>query len=270
MAFEYPIGLDVRWSPQKPEFAAAANSVSLLMPYLEPYVVASVRSALPELDDDLRGRTEQYLRQELQHHRQHRRFNDEVVRTYPALRHVESWMQRTYRWLNRTRSQRFNVAYAAGFEAVAFNAARWVDRHVEELFVDTDPVPTTLLLWHLAEEVEHKSVAFDVYQAIGGTRRTYALATVLAMVMLAWFALCGTLTMLAADRRLFSPVTHWRMFRWTFSFTFDLLPSVLVSTLPGHHPSNLRDPEWMTTWLRQFDPDTGTLPTWQPGSYWAA
>jgi len=268
VAFEYPADVNVRWSPRRPEFAASANSVSLLMPYMEPYVVASVRSALPDLDDDLRERTEHYLRQELQHHRQHRRFNDELVSAYPGLRRVESWMQRSYRWLARTRSRPFSVAYAAGFEAVAFNAARWVDRRADELFADADPLPTTLLLWHLAEEVEHKSVAFDVYEAIGGTRRTYAVASIVAMVMLAWFSLLGTLTMLAADRRLLSPVTHWRMTRWTFSFTFDLLPAILVSALPGHHPSRLRDPAWMSAWLRQFDPDTGTLPEWQPETAW--
>src|SRR6185295_18788330 len=49
LAFEYPDGMDPAWSPRRPEFAYAANAVSLIMPFAEPYFVKSVRSALPQL-----------------------------------------------------------------------------------------------------------------------------------------------------------------------------------------------------------------------------
>ena len=34
----------------------------------------------------------------------------------------------------------------------------------------------------------------------------------------------------------------------------------MVSALPGHHPSDLADPIWLSSWLTHFDPETGTLP----------
>jgi predicted metal-dependent hydrolase len=160
--FAYPADLDPAWSPRLPEFACAANSVSLLMPYAEPYFVKSVRSALPLLDDARRAEAEAYIRQEAQHHAQHRRFNDLVVAAYPRLARLEDWMRRTYGWLSRTRSQKFNLAFAAGSETIAFTIARWSDEHLDPFFAGADPVPATLFLWHLAEEVEHKSAAFDV------------------------------------------------------------------------------------------------------------
>lgn len=49
--FEYPPDFDPAWNPRLPDFACAANSVSLLMPSAEPYFVKSVRSAFPLLDD---------------------------------------------------------------------------------------------------------------------------------------------------------------------------------------------------------------------------
>ena len=100
-----------------------------------------------------------------------------VAARYPRLARVEGWMRRTYGWLGRTRSQRFNLAFAAGSETIAFTLARWTEEHLGELFTGADPVPTTLFLWHLAEEVEHKSAAFDVYEAIDGSRLRYAFAT---------------------------------------------------------------------------------------------
>ncbi len=39
------------WHPTKPEFAAARNSLSLGMPYGEPYVIAAVRSVLGDMDE---------------------------------------------------------------------------------------------------------------------------------------------------------------------------------------------------------------------------
>ena len=258
--FEYPADLEVRWNPRRPEFASVANAASLLMPYIEPYVVKSVRSALDDLSPELRVRTEGYLKQELQHHVQHRRFNDLVVARYPRMTRFEGWMRRTFAWLSATRSRSFNLAFAAGFETVAYSSARWTDEHLDELFEGADPVPATLLLWHLAEEVEHKTVAFDVYDEAGGGRWMYGAGMVASFVLLAWFTLIGTMMMLFADRRFFRPVTHFRLFKWSLSLVFEIVPNMLASAMPGHHPSDFNDPPFLTTWLRTYDPTTGTIP----------
>ena len=258
--FEYPDDTNPAWSPRFPEFAAAVNSVSLLMPFAEPYFVRSVRSALPQLDDELRAQAETYLKQELQHHVQHRKFNSLVTQRYPKVVRVEGWMRRTYAWLSHTRSQKFNLAFAAASETIAYSLARWTDRHVDQLFIGADPVPTTLFLWHLAEEVEHKTSAYDVYEAIDGSRLRYALAMFVTFSLLAWFTTIATLTMLHQDHRAFYPVTYFRLFRWSMSFAFTLLPTMLASSLPGHHPSQFADPLWLSAWLRQYDPETGLMP----------
>ncbi len=119
-------------------------------------------------------------------------------------------------------------------------------------------MPTTLFLWHLAEEVEHKSSASDVYEAVDGSKLRYAFAMVLGTVLLGWFAWLAALVMLRDDGRLFRPVSHWRLFRWSLSLAFELFPSMLVSALPGHRPADFADPILLTTWLRQYDPATAS------------
>ena len=64
--------------PHKPEFAYAANSVSLMMPYAEPHFIKAAHHFLPELEPELRQRTKDYIRQETQHHVEHKRFNKMV------------------------------------------------------------------------------------------------------------------------------------------------------------------------------------------------
>jgi len=263
--FEYPDDLDPAWNRRFPEFAFAANSVSLIMPYAEPYFVKSVRSALPDLDPALTARTEDYLRQELGHHVQHRRFNDVIGHHYPKILRIENWMRRTYGWLSRTRSQRFNLAFAAGSETIAYAIARWTDTHLGELYDGADPVAATMFLWHLAEEVEHKSVAFDVFAEIDGSRWRYFRAMSLSFVILAWFTIIATISMLRAEHRFWRPATWIHLIKWSMSLSFEILPDMLVSAMPGHHPDDFTDPALLSSWLGYFDPDTGTLPVWTPG-----
>ncbi len=49
----HPDDVDPAWNPRRPELSFAADAVSLLMPYAEPYFVRTVRRAVPELDPPL-------------------------------------------------------------------------------------------------------------------------------------------------------------------------------------------------------------------------
>ena len=239
-----------------------ANAVSMMMPHAEPYVVGAIRKTLPSLDPDLADETARYLAQEQQHHRQHRRFNDRLIAEAPYLARFDRVVARAFRILRRWGSDRFAVAFAAGFETVAYASARWVEARLGQLFTSADPTSSSIFLWHLAEEVEHKTVAHDVYWAAHGSRRTYIAGLVTSMVLLGLVASIGTIQLLWHQRRLHRPVAHWRMARWTVSFLFELLPAMAVSALPGHHPSDLADPPFFELWLRDVDPEGGTVPLW--------
>lgn len=258
--FELPPTLDTSWQPRFPEFAAAANAVSLLMPHVEPYVVASVRAALDELDEPLQGRARAWCAQEAAHHGQHRRLNDALIAATPALSGIDRWAGRTYGWLGRRRSTRWSLAFAAGFETSAFALARWSERHVRTLFDGAEPTVASLFLWHLAEEVEHKEVAFDVDRAVGGRGWRHLVAGGLSLVLLSWFTLLGTVVQLWSSRRIWSPVAWWRLLRWSISVAFEVLPDLVVSATPGHHPSQFSDPVLVRTWLDGFDETLGQNP----------
>jgi uncharacterized protein len=265
VGFEYPATLPVVWTPRFPELSAAANGVSLLMPHVEPYVVRSVRAQLDGLAPQPRAEAEAFIGQELRHHAQHRRFNDLLIAQVPGLARLDGWMRRTYRWLSR-RSPRFGLAFAAGSETVAFAIARWTESHVRRLFDGADAQVTTLFLWHLAEEVEHKSVAFDVYEASGGGRLRYLFAALCSVALLSWFTFLSVLVLLHHQRRLWQPVAWWRLLVWGISLAFEVLPDLFVSALPSHHPDDFVDPGLLTTWLAQYDPDRATMPLWWTGT----
>ena len=254
VTFALPDAESLVWS-EKPELAIAANSVSLLMPFVEPYVVRSIRAVVGDIaDPELRAQAGGFVRQEAQHQAQHRSLNQLLSARYTGIGRVESWMDTSYRFVERHTSNKFGVAFAAGFETVAFCAARWVDRYADDVLNNADPRGASLFLWHLAEEVEHKTVAPDVYRAIGGKRPMYAAAMLLSAVLLAWFSILGVLTMFWHERRLFRPIAHLRMFFWSLTFLFVLFPVMAVSILPGHDPRDLADPYRLQSWITgRFD-----------------
>ena len=45
MRFPYPEGLKGWWNPARPEFSHVVNAASLGMPYLEPYLIETMRKA---------------------------------------------------------------------------------------------------------------------------------------------------------------------------------------------------------------------------------
>lgn len=260
---EWPADTRAAWQPLKPEFAAAVNALSLGMPSGEPYVMQAVRDASRDVDDPaLLAQVKDYLAQEGEHSRQHRRFNEILIAQHPALRRIERWLAASYRFLQRRAGSRFAIAYAAGFEATAFAAARWMDSHRHELFRGADPEPATLILWHLAEEVEHKTVAHDVWAATDGSRLRYVAAMATCFTMLVWFIFLGTVVQLTAWRRILSPVAWFRLWKWGIGFAFEVIPTMAITATRSHHPSQQADPSWMPSWLATYDEKTDTIPVW--------
>lgn len=249
--FDFGDDADPNWTPVRPEFACAANSVSLLMPYMEPYFVRSVAAVTDRLDPEAAAEARAYAGQEGEHHRQHRRYNRLLTGRYRGLAPIERVAARSYRWLERSRSAEFSVAFTAASETIAYSAARWADGRRRELFEGSDPVLSQLFVWHLAEEVEHKRAAWNVHRAIGGDRRRYLVAAVPALVLVALLVTAATTVMVAGERRLHRPVAWVRLSWWAVTFAFELLPNLAAALVPGHHPDDFADPLWYEVWLRE-------------------
>lgn len=168
MDFDFPADIDPVVVTGDPEQSYLMIGLSLLLPYLEPYLIRTMKEAKkqihdPQLIDDL----ERFSAQEGQHYRQHMLLNDAIrLQGFPRLAEFEKTLDADYRRFSRTRSLRFNLAYAEGFEALTTASARFsfergVDSHMH-------PSVSALFEWHLVEELEHRTVAFDVYDHVCG------------------------------------------------------------------------------------------------------
>jgi predicted metal-dependent hydrolase len=95
---------------------------------------------------------------------------------YAELASVETAMLEEFSNFEKTRSLKSNLAYACGFESMALAMGHWLIKDKEYLFAGSGARVASLILWHFVEEIEHKNVAFDAYQAVYGNYfyRVYA------------------------------------------------------------------------------------------------
>jgi len=171
--FEWPSDLPVLPLPDDPSRSCELVALSFTLPYLEPYLIRTMRMAAKEdLDADLAAEMKAFSGQEAQHYKNHARVNDVVRSQLSAdgaarMAALEDALDADYRRFSAEKSLAFNLAYAEGFEAMTFALARSVLRLADVEGVV--PAWADLLAWHLAEEIEHRTVTFDAYEAIVGS-----------------------------------------------------------------------------------------------------
>lgn len=251
------------WHHSMPEFGAAANAISLLMPHAEPFVIEMIRAGVEQgtPSDATAVEAEDLIQQEAQHYKAHRDFN----RALSSRSSTAKRLDRLGAWIFAKLGQRstaFGIAFAAAFEIVAFCSARWAEAGLRKYFTGADETAATMFLWHLAEEIEHKGIAHDVMLAHPTAPKKYRGALLVAFAVLIGFTVLGGLALFCRKRHAFNPIRWIRLIGWGFSFAFVVMPVASASMSTEFHPGQLVDPPWMAQWLTEFDETTNTLPLW--------
>ena len=146
--------------------------LSSVFPDGEDYFVRSVEAVRDRIRDPrLRDDVEGFIGQESMHGREHRALNEHLAELGYPTRAIGAYVRVLTAFRERLQSERGNLAVTAGLEHYTATLAETLltepDARAE---VGHDSV-RNLLLWHALEEAEHKAVAFDVYQYVGGTER---------------------------------------------------------------------------------------------------
>lgn len=251
--FDFSEKIDPVWNAAKPEWSHMVNGASLAMPYLEPFMIRVVREALPQVADpalkeDLRG----FIGQEGQHYQNHRRYNDLLkAKGYPELAAVEDAMSADYLRL-QTKPLKWRVAYTAGFETMTIGITEWLIVNRSKLFGGADPSVTSLILWHMVEETEHKTVAFDLYRALYKDYPARIWGVLCASLHVVRFSRMAYIRMLKTDGRWSDPASRLRTLSTGLSFLWHVGRMLAGSMMPGYHPRRVTDPAWVAQWTSAY------------------
>jgi predicted metal-dependent hydrolase len=102
-----------------------------------------------------------------------------------------------------------------------------------------DPAMKALWDWHAAEEMEHKSVAFDVYRAVGGGEKMRKTALRRASWFLFMDIMGGLVHMLRRDGKLWQPrlwLDGWRFLFGREGILRRIWPAYKEYFREGFHP----------------------------------
>ncbi|QUH02983.1 metal-dependent hydrolase [Saccharopolyspora erythraea] len=182
--------LPMHWIPGEPFATHMINVLHLLLPEGERWFVEVFKQALPLIRDehlleDVRG----FIGQEAMHAESHQGVIDHFdAHGLDTTRYVEqvTWMfrkvlgDRPYEGERREEWLVERLALVAAIEHFTAFLGQWILDADALDEAGADPTMLDLLRWHGAEEVEHRSVAYDLYMHVDGRYGRRARAMVIA------------------------------------------------------------------------------------------
>jgi predicted metal-dependent hydrolase len=208
MGFEVPKDMPRYWVSNDPFETHLFNALSLTFPLGEKQFVESVRAFAdsitdPELKDDVRA----FIGQEMQHSKEHETFNAWIESQGLPAEYIYDYIKHRIQKTNAEAPPKVLLAVTCALEHFT---AIMADVILEDpdFFSSVDERARMLWLWHAIEEAEHKSVAYDVYQHIGGSYRTRVLTMAFVTTQFIWNQAHFHRTLMRADGQMLN-VSSW-------------------------------------------------------------
>ncbi|QDF72455.1 metal-dependent hydrolase [Mycobacteroides chelonae] len=168
----------LQWIPDEPVASHALSALNFMLPAGELFFVEVFGRALPHIKDDkLREEVIGFIGQEQLHSDTHDKallqyFGQHGIDARPLHDLTDRMLAIFKRQTDRLppkaqyRAMVEGVAIIAGLEHLTATAGDWLLNHDFEKD-GSDPVITDMFRWHGAEEVEHRSVAWDLARHLG-------------------------------------------------------------------------------------------------------
>lgn len=148
-----------------------AAMLSAVFPEGEDFFVRSVRAYRKDINDpELKKQVSAFIGQEALHGREHRDFNEALAELGYPTRMVDRNVKWGLALLHKTTPKRVQLAVTAALEHYTATLAEVILRDDAARDEFTSDQARDLFTWHAMEESEHKSVAFDVFQEVSGSR----------------------------------------------------------------------------------------------------
>lgn len=212
------------------------NALSMSFPAGERFFIDSVRAFKDDISDaKLKKEMSGFFGQEGMHSREHRRYNEKLckLRGYNQ-EHMEGRTVKLIEQSKKRLSRKYQLASTCGVEHLtAVLADKLLNGWMLE---DVAPEMRSLWLWHSAEELEHKSVAFDVYTEVSGNYKARKITLRLFTINFLRDLLLNTVYMLRKDKVLWK----WSTLRSGFRFMFGkggLIREMRADYLKYYDPS---------------------------------
>jgi predicted metal-dependent hydrolase len=278
------------WQPERPAFGMQCNVISFFAPGFEKFIVEATREAIPLMRDPVAvEEAEAYLRQEAQHSAAHLSHIRALTRRWPGLKETQDEVIASFDRLTATKPLAWRLAYTAVVEATFTPYFKVFLDHEDKMFEPGDERVASLFIWHFVEEIEHRSSALIVYDAVHDSYayRVKTIAGVIKHIDELLKIICGGFQKHVGKEgggelaRLIPKGLSYRSFRDMFRAARELegtvdttysgvprreilamLASLVRSQGPNHDPKYENVPEFAPRWLKKYDENPKIAARW--------
>jgi uncharacterized protein len=157
------------WFHSRKEVEYLMNAISFILTPGERFFIRSVQNYQERITDPvLQAQISDFIHQEAMHAVQHARCNRALAATFPFGPEIELLCRRMLRFFERIYPKSWQLAITCALEHFTTILADTLLRHQDAVIECSEPEFAALWLWHTAEEIEHKSVCFDLYSSVVG------------------------------------------------------------------------------------------------------
>lgn len=226
-----------------------------IFPPGERFFVESVRHYRDRITDPvLKAQVAGFIGQEALHGREHESLNEFFAARGMAVDIPERYVRWGLRQLERL-PPRLQLACTTTMEHfTAHLAEAWLTDM--DFRAGADPEMLKLWSWHALEELEHKSVAYDVFEQVGGTLRDRQLAAALVIAAIGLPVLASYGVLVAKEGQLFNLRENRRGIRALFGrrgFISKLMPHMpQFWQQEGFHPRQQNTEALEATWREKL------------------
>lgn len=236
------------------------NNLSILFPAGERFFIASVKahSALVS-DANLAACVRGFSAQEGIHSREHARYNEMLAAQGFPIEKMERAVKRILGAAKWVLSSRGQLAATCALEHLTALLGHFVLKD-PRILERAHPTMAALWQWHAAEELEHKAVAYDVYQtARGGYLRRATLMLLASSIFWSWVFI-QQLRLMRQDGIMLDRKEWAALVRFLFiepGGMWPLLRLTLSYYRPDFHPRQIDSEALLAGWLEAQPQTTG-------------
>ncbi len=247
------------WFAGNPFLTHFMNAFSAILPEGERFMIDSVRDSRASLPPEhpLQADISGFIGQEAFHARAHREANARFQAMGVSIDRLERMATQV---LERMRAlpPRQRVAVTGAVEHFTALFGELVMRHPEVAEL-VDPALRPLFVWHALEELEHKAVAYDLYEALDGDYLQRVLGLLRATLLVMSLVARGQLIFMWQDGSIRDFRAIARGLWWMFGsgrqagYFRRALPGYLAFFRRDFHPGNVDDSELLASWQPLLD-----------------
>lgn len=237
--FDFDDEIPRYWFNDNPVITHNFNGYNLLFPEFERFFVRAVLHFKDDIHNTrLLKQIEGFTAQETNHAYAHQAYFKVLQRQGYKITRFLHWYKRYARFIEYMANPKLRLALTAAAEHYTATIAGIVLSH-PELLENVNPTMRKLVVWHSAEEVEHRSVAFDVMKAVGVNNPTRILAFLMTSFdMLLWSTLSTTMLLWQDRVSPLKAIRYKRQYKQQFPGINKLMRRTLLAYLrKDFHPS---------------------------------